>query len=65
MDADWIRVARRLAASIADFTHVAPSERWLTDKLLHFVFEPSKRLAATMELLASADFGSTQREPGE
>lgn len=55
MGADWVRSARVLVESISEFTHVVPRERWRTDRLLEFVFEPSNPMAATMELLASSD----------
>jgi hypothetical protein len=55
MAAHWVEVARQLAASIADFAGVAPRERWLNDRLLEFVFEPSESSSATMTLIASSD----------
>ena len=55
MTADWVSVARGLAASIGDSIEVVPRERWLTKRLLEFVFEPTDRSAATMTLAASSD----------
>jgi hypothetical protein len=55
MAADWVEVTHQLAASIADFTRIAPRGRWLNDRLLEFVFDPADCSAATMTLIASSD----------
>lgn len=55
MAADWVRLARALAASLGDVTMVVPHERWLNDRLVEFRFEPSDPSAATMSLVSSPE----------
>lgn len=51
--ADWVERTRQAEAAITDFSHVEPSEQWLTDKLLEIKFEWNDPSVAAMRLVAS------------
>jgi hypothetical protein len=53
MSQGWKDDAHRLAASVARITSVAPSETWLTDRLVEFQFLPPNADAAPISLVIS------------
>ena len=49
----WEDDAHRLAAAVARITSVAPSETWLTDRLVEFRYVPPNSDAATISIIVS------------
>lgn len=53
MSEGWKDDAHRLAASVARITSVAPSETWLTERLVEFKYLPANADAAPISLAIS------------